>query len=250
MASQARWEQRLHERLVAVNLNGDGDYRSACRPHQHRQEAGSHARVDTDNQRAHTAHSLLMGYHEAFWVTSGTVAPLIGLTHLVALGRNRGLITRGERDLWERVQDRNERAWELRERIARLSARVREHSLKSVNELTLDEREAFDRELHDLDTELRFIDTNTDVIEALHGRMPTNFPTVSGWAMGSDVVTAVSWIACLISLALALFSLALDRDVLSPTAACVLLLAATVTLVFTAAAGLMVRSKFKLDEGA
>jgi hypothetical protein len=89
-----------------------GGCRSACRSRP--AKTAKRPGVDADHQAAHGAHCWAMEYHEAFWVTVGTAAPVIGLTHAVALWRNTSRVGRS-RDQQELAleQLRSRRSMEL-----------------------------------------------------------------------------------------------------------------------------------------
>jgi hypothetical protein len=217
-------------------------FSAACRPAS---AAGSGRLLATAaGETAHAAHSVPMGYHEAFWVTLGTTAPVIGLAHLVALGRHRGLIARGEREIWMRMTN-------LTQELQAVSAR-RDRIREELDSARADSRtgqtlESADDRLSSLENDLKLTEAGLLAAEASQKRMPRHFPRASGLARAGEVLTGLSWAVCAATLALALLSLAWERDVQPPIAAAVLLLVATATLVCTGVLELIVRSRFRIE---
>jgi hypothetical protein len=175
-----------------------------------------------------------MGYHEAFWVTAGTVAPVVGLAHVVAIARN----------LW-RVNTYLGTREPLIDALGRRSAivgaqitelEVEQKSWKVHSEEGLD---AFKQKVASVKSEAKALDAE---LTALEGE-PRKMMRASLWAMVGDVITAASWTACAFVLTLALQSLANGRDGVSPSIATALLTLAAASLVVSGAIDLLLRNR-------
>jgi hypothetical protein len=164
-------------------------------------------------------------YHESFWVTVGTVVPVIGLAHVVALNRNTGVAEKYIDQLARRIKPE-------REQSRRLSARL----------------DALESDMDRLDegrSSRKFAELRAEAV-AIRAEFESQTPVMyHKWriiragvlAILGDIATAISFVCCLTTLGFALASLGQERDAVTP------LFGAWLTLIPAAALGLTARSE-------
>lgn len=181
-----------------------------------------------------------MDNHSDLWVAIGTVAPLVGIGHVVLIGRgllkvrdesallDQFLMTDGK-ELAERYRRVEGELFELNIRLARLASRrhhprdlTRDARKKAIAELKL-RRSAANADLSEMSPEFEAWRR-----EARRHQLPA--ARAEWWGLVTDVCVAVGWLLTAIALGVAFLSLSWNRDVFDPVAASVMVWAAFMLL--------------------
>ncbi|HJQ00110.1 MAG TPA: hypothetical protein VJ851_00790 [Jatrophihabitans sp.] len=142
-----------------------------------------------------------MAYHEAFWVTAGTVAPVIGLAHAVALGRNVGAISS--------YVDRHRAALaEMRTTMSALELET--ESARSRLKGTEDDLDAVEDILQAQDRKLVALRKAIQAEQLIDRKLPRLLRRASA----IDLIIELSWSLSGAALLLALISLSSGQDLI------------------------------------
>lgn len=157
-----------------------------------------------------------MAYHEAFWVTVATTAPVIGLTHAVLLGRNLLRVDQFIRMRQRRIDEMTQTLESIGQLTDDIGART-EHARRLLDELESTPGDITDRviavkrqqaeERRLLEASLQLLNRdNADTVEMQGQSKAARRVTVVSTIV--DGIAGISWVFCMGAFLLGLSSIA------------------------------------------